>query len=317
MGVVGCGRWGRNLVRNFRELGSLAAVCDRNADAREACAGGEGGTPAFADADELVRSGEVDAVAIATPSESHAAIAEAAIGAGLHVFVEKPMTTDLAAARSLAAAAGAAGLRLATGHLLLYHPAFQALAGLAEGGRLGEVRNIAASRLNAGAHAAGEDALWEFAPHDVAMVLSLAGGPPSSVFCSARVDGGGRTEHAHATLSFGGRLHAHILAARSSPTKEQRLVVHGSGGTAVFDDVAAGGEKLLLYPEGAETGEPVPHGTEEPLAAECAAFLAAVAEGAPLPSGPEESLEVMAVLDACFRSMREGKAVPPSTGAGP
>lgn len=314
MGVVGCGRWGRNLVRNFRALGSLAAVCDTDAGAREACAG-EGAAP-FADAGELARSGEVDAVAIATPSGTHAGIAAGALEAGLHVFVEKPMATDLADARSLAAAAAAAGLQLATGHLLLYHPAFRALAGLVGGPRLGEVRSIAASRLNAGPHAAGEDALWEFAPHDVAMVLSLAGGLPASVFCTARTDGRGRTEHAHATLSFGGGLRAHVLAASASPAKEQRLVVQGSGGTAVFDDVAAGGGKLVLYPEGADGGEAVPYGDGEPLAEECAAFLAAVAEGTPLPSGPEESLDVMAVLDACFRSAREGAAVPPAPGGG-
>jgi UDP-2-acetamido-3-amino-2,3-dideoxy-glucuronate N-acetyltransferase len=177
--VIGCGQWGRNLVRNYRRLGALAAVVDADRErAREQAE--QAGVPALEPA-EVLATDAIDAVVIAAPAADHASLALAALDAGKHAFVEKPLALDLAAARRVVAHAAAAGRVLMVGHLLHYHPAFLRLKELVEEGRLGRLQYVYSNRLNLGRFRREENVFWSFAPHDVSMILALAGELPERV----------------------------------------------------------------------------------------------------------------------------------------
>lgn len=310
VGVVGTGRWGRNLARNFHGIGCLAGLCDSASEALRIAARACPSVPGHDSANELISSGNVDAVAIATPAGTHHDIAASALAAGLHVFVEKPMTTDLAAAKALVADARCSGLQLVTGHLLHYHPAFQSLLSLVRSDRLGALHSIVTSRLIPGPEVPREHVLWEFAPHDVAMILACAGALPSSVRCSGadpRSDGSAAVQ-CSIELRFRTGLRTQTTVSWRSDSKVQRFEVHGETGSAVFDDVAPAEAKLKLTP----AGQPpcaIRFPEQEPLAAECAAFVEAVKTGVAPVSGASEGLRVMTVLDACFRSLNEKRTV--------
>ena len=310
VGVVGTGRWGRNLARNFHGIGCLAGLCDSASEALRTAARACPSVPGHGHANELISSGEVDAVAIATPAGTHHDIAAAALAAGLHVFVEKPMTTDLAAAKALVADASCSGLQLVTGHLLHYHPAFQSLLSLVRSDRLGTLHSIVTSRLAPGPEVPREHVLWEFAPHDVAMILACTGALPTSVRCSGTDphSGGSSAVQCAIELCFRTGLRTRTTVSWRSDSKVQRFEVRGDSGSAVFDDVAPPGTKLRLTP----AGQPpcaIRFPEQEPLAAECVAFVEAVKTGVAPLSGASEGLRVMTVLDACFRSLNEERTV--------
>ncbi len=301
--VVGCGAWGRNLARNFAELGVLAAVVDRDGGRREELAARFGARPLSLD--EAMADEGIGGLCIATPPSTHHSIGMAALAAGKHLLVEKPLTLVRAEAEALAREAAARGLVLMVGHILRYHPAFRRLEALVAEGALGRLRRIHASRLNLGAIRAEEDALWCLAPHDVSMILALAGVMPTRVTGFAeRPLGRGPADAAAVRLDFDGGLSAMIQVSWLHPVKEHRLSVVGSEGMAVFDDTKAWSEKLTLYrhrvgPDLAiarAEPEPLPIPEGEPLKEECRDFLAAVAEGRPPLADAGEALRVMQVL---------------------
>ncbi|WP_243438749.1 Gfo/Idh/MocA family protein [Fundidesulfovibrio soli] len=315
VGVVGAGQWGRNLVRVFHGLGALRAVCSRDAAhlerAREACPG----VFLCANMDDLLARPDVRAVAVATPSETHYALARQALLAGKHALVEKPLTLREEDARELVALARERGLTLMVGHLLHYHPAFERLKALCAAGELGRIDYIYSHRLNLGRIRREENILWSFAPHDISMILALAGAMPQSLLAT----GGSWLQSAIADVTvtqmdFASGLKGHIFVSWLHPYKEQRLVVVGQGGMAVFDDGQPWEDKLLLYPHEIrwDSGAPVPVKAEavrvdvapgEPLLRECEHFLECVATGARPRTDGKEGLRVLTVLGACQRSL--------------
>ena len=317
--VIGCGAWGRNLARCFRELGALAAVADHS-PANAAPVATAHGVPALSPEAALSDPG-VAAVAVATPPESHADLAGAALASGRHVFVEKPLTLDMSAARDLVARAQAAGRVLMTGHVLRYHPAFLALEGLVAEGRLGRLLRIHASRLGTGVIRAREDAMWCLAPHDASMVLALARAAPDRVEawgdCLLRPD---IADAATLRLGFASGLDALIQVSWLHPFKEQRLTVVGDKAMAVFDDRLDWAEKLKLYPHRLNAGtapsiEPadavaVPLERAEPLMAECRHFLHCITDGRSPRTGPAEALAVMEVLTRAATAMTVSQKEP-------
>src|SRR5438105_12792908 len=174
--AIGCGYWGKNLVRNFAELGALAAICDPHRAAAEALAERYGvRVAAF---ESLLRDPGISGVAIAAPAVLHAELASRAIEAGKHVFVTKPLALTLAEAEQLCALAEGQDRRLMVGHLMQYHPGFGKLRELVREGALGRLEYIYSNRLNLGKVRREEDILWSFAPHDLSMILSLVGQEP-------------------------------------------------------------------------------------------------------------------------------------------
>jgi predicted dehydrogenase len=319
--VVGCGYWGRNLVRNFHALGALAAVVDATPAGRTLAAQLAPTAEVLPELDPLLAREDIKAIALATPAITHAPLGLRVLAAGKDLFVEKPMALELADGRALVTRAKELGRILQVGHLLEYHPAVTTLKNWVTAGRFGKIRRLNAHRMNFGKVRTEEDALWSLAPHDISVLLRLHGGMPLRVSChGTRALGTPRADVAVAMLHFEGGVDAHILSSWLHPTKEQKIVVVGDRGMAVFDDTSAA-EKLVFHelqvagspaqPE-LKRGSPeiAPLSAEEPLRLECAAFVEAVAtRRAPLADG-ESGLRVLAVLDACRRSMNaEGRSV--------
>ena len=318
--VVGCGYWGKNLVRNFHELGALHGVCDADpaalTRARDACPG----AVAFTEFDDVLGADEAESVCLAVPAELHFRLAKAALAAGKHVFVEKPLALTAAEGRELTRLADQQRRVLMVGHLLEYHPAVVRLKRIIDAGRLGRIQYIYSNRLNLGKIRREENILWSFAPHDISVMVLLLNEMPLSVAAH-----GGRylsdkiADTTVSYLSFASGACAHIFVSWLHPFKEQKLVVVGEKGMAVFEDTVA--DKLKLYPHQIEwiDRKPVPRKAEaeaidvpahEPLRLECAHFLDCVATGARPQTDGENGVRVLAVLEACQRSLdANGKSV--------
>jgi UDP-2-acetamido-3-amino-2,3-dideoxy-glucuronate N-acetyltransferase len=303
--VVGAGRWGKNLVRCFRELGALGAVCDPRAEAREATPKGIPHVNALSDAMAIKT---VTAVAIATPAESHFELAHAALLDDRHVFVEKPLCLSTADGETLVRLAKQRDRVLMVGHLLQYHPAVERMKEILLDGELGAVRHIRASRTNLGRFRRSENVLWSFAPHDISLILSLIGEEPDAVNSVAHeCIGRGPPDVTSTHLTFPGGESADLFVSWLHPFKEQLLTVICERGVMVFDGVAntlVVYQDLLAWKDGApapgtRVGEEVGLPTREPLLAECTHFLGCVkARRRPRTPG-EEGLRVLRVLERC------------------
>ncbi len=321
IGVIGAGYWGKNLLRNFEALGVLHAFCDADATARATFGERYPRANAHSDAAELLADPAIDAVAIATPTATHGMLARQALEAGKHVFVEKPICLDVDDAANLNALADRLDRTLMVGHLLLYHPAFEALQAAVRGGQLGEIRYIYSNRASLGKIRREENALWSFAPHDVSMILRLTGSMPERVMC-----GGSGWLHPMVAdtslthLVFPGNLQGHIFVSWIHPFKDHKLVVVGSDGMAVFDDVQPGEGKLLHYRHtiGWENdlptvdkaeAVPIPYSSDEPLARECSHFIDCVMTGRRPLSDGHEGWRVLSVLEACQKALDTGTVV--------
>ncbi len=316
--VAGCGYWGRNLVRNFHALGALVAVADPAESGRRTATELAPTAAISADIAALFARPDIDGIVLATPAVTHAPLGLAALAAGKHVFLEKPMALSLAEGVALAGAARTAGRVLMVGHLLEYHPAFITLREQVVP-RLGRLTRLQSHRTNFGKVRTEEDAFWSLAPHDIAMILRLAGRLPETVSCTGtHALGTARADAAVALLRFGDGLDAHVFCSWIHPLKEQRLVAIGEHGAAVFDDTLRENKLLWHDQHVAWTAgqpslvrrepQPVPYPPEEPLRRECEAFLDAIALGRPPVTDAASSLRVMAVLESCSRSMAAGGA---------
>jgi len=317
--VVGCGYWGRNLVRNFSELGALAAVCDANPDVATEQAAKFGLRKR--ELDSIIADPSIDAVAIATPAELHGTVTWQALEAGKDVFVEKPIALRVIdAERSIAIAAERQRI-LMVGHLLQYHPAFLKLQEMASSGVFGKLQYIYSNRLNLGKIRQHENILWSFAPHDISMILALARDMPSKVQAVGSYYLHQAIADVTAThLAFPSGINAHIFVSWLHPNKEQKLILVGSDGMAVFDDTQPWERKLAHYAHSVTwlDNQPVPQKAEpgyvaltpsEPLAMECAHFLNAVRTRSQPRTDGAEGLSVLRVLDAAERSMVQSQTV--------
>jgi len=314
--VVGVGYWGKNLVRNFHELGALEALCDADPSAEATCRSRYEGVKFESDYTKLLSDPSVDAVALATPAVTHYEMAKAALEAGKDVLVEKPLAIDVKHGEELVKLAEAKGRILMVGHILRYHPAILKLKQLVKDGVLGKINYLYSNRLNIGKIRTEENILWSFAPHDISVILSLLDEMPARVACqgSAYLN----QNVADVTLShfqFPSGVQAHIFVSWLHPIKEQRLVVVGSEKMAVFDDTAE--NKLVLYPHKVEWKNRIPTAVKanaeavaldgsEPLRVECQHFLDCVATRTSPVSNGAEGLRVLRVLDACQRALRDG-----------
>jgi UDP-2-acetamido-3-amino-2,3-dideoxy-glucuronate N-acetyltransferase len=320
--VIGAGYWGRNLVRNFAGLGALVAVADANQAVAEAQAEEHG--VAARSLQEILDDPAIEAVAIAVPAAQHYEVASRALAAGKHVFVEKPISLRPDDAQALCEQADAASRVLMVGHLLHYHPAFLALRKLADEGGLGRVQYVYSNRLNLGRIRREEDILWSFAPHDISMILSLLRAEPESVWAvGARYLHQSIADVTTTHLAFPGGERAHVFVSWLHPFKEQRLVVVGDRGMAVFDDSEPWTSKLVVYRHHIEwhdglpdpvkaDAEPLPVEPQEPLRLECQHFLDCVATGDTPRTDGWEGLRVLRVLDRAAQSMAAGVQGPPS-----
>lgn len=315
--VVGCGAWGRNLVRTCAELGVLAAVVDDD-PAAAATQAQAWNVPALPLAQAL-ETAALGAVIIATPAPTHAALCRLALDHGKDVFVEKPLAADLAEAEALAIEVRRSDRVFMIGHLLRHHPAFETLLAMVARGDIGAPRYISASRQSLGRVRAHENVFLSFSPHDVSMILALTGAPPDSVDAVGRAFvTPGIVDEVHVDLGFAGGLHAHIAASWLSPFKEQKLVVVGETGALVFDDVLPWPEKLAWRRQGVTLSADGPSAfgdaptfvdlpIEPPLTRELRHFLECCRSRAAPLTGIGEGLHVQRVLE---RVQNQLKATP-------
>src|SRR6267143_2084760 len=314
--VVGVGYWGRNLVRNFLELGALEVLCDAESSVEVACRRHYEGVKFCSEFSAVLSDPSIGAVALATPAATHYEMAKAALEAGKDVFVEKPLSIDVKQGEDLVKLAEARHRILMVGHILRYHPAILKLQKLIQDGALGKINYLYSNRLNIGKIRTEENILWSFAPHDISVMLSLLNETPTRVTCQGCAYlNRDITDVTLSHFEFPSGVQAHVFVSWLHPVKEQRLVVVGSEKMAVFDDTAE--HKLILYPHKVQwknrlptavkaKGEVVPIDDREPLTAECRHFLDCVeSRTSPLSDGAE-GLRVLRVLDACQRSLLSG-----------
>jgi len=317
--VVGCGNWGKHLVRNFAELGVLACVCDPNLELAQSLARQFG--VENTSYDEVTRNAAVDGVVLAVPAPLHASMAIDAMQAGKHVYVEKPLAMNQAEAQQMIDAASANGVHLMVGHLLQYHPIFEALREMVREGELGKLNYIYSNRLSLGRIRSEEDVIWSFAPHDISMIVSLTGQEPKLVRTEStsilQVD---IADTATIHLEFEAGLRAHVTVSWLHPYKEQKLVVIGEGAMAVFDDTQPWSNKLALYRHkiGFSGQTPIPKKAEvefiaipqaEPLKQECQYFIDLLEGSVPPMTDGDEGLRVLKILTAASLSQAKKQAV--------
>lgn len=312
--VVGCGYWGKNLVRNFHQLGALRAVCDMDA-ARAAELGAKYKVEHLSDVDQLLNMPGLQAIAIAAPATLHFQLGRKALLAGKDVFVEKPLALTLDEAQQLIDMASHFKQILMVGHLLQYHPALIELKRLVSQGELGRIEYICSNRLNLGKLRTEENILWSFAPHDVSAILYLLGEFPTSVAAHGSCHLTPSVADVTTThFQFASGVAAHIFVSWLHPFKEQKLVVVADRKMAVFDDTEAE-RKLVLYDHQIDwldrapvarkaEGKVVPLPDREPLQAECLHFLDCVRNRKTPRTDGQEGLRVLRVLDACEKSLR-------------
>lgn len=317
--VLGAGNWGRNHVRTWASLGHLAAVCDSSEQRLADLSDAHEGVHLTTDMDELLGDPTIDAVVVATPAVTHADLAIRALDGGKDVLVEKPMATTLEDAEKLAAHAESTDRVLMVGHVLEYHPAFLKLRQLLDSGVLGRLLYIYSNRLNFGTIRTEENALWSFAPHDMALLLRLVGSNPRRVVAT----GGSYLSHDVAdttlmSLEFDGNVHAHVYVSWLHPFKEHRFVAIGDRQMAVIDDTLPWPEKLTLYPHTVKwAGGRVPMASradasevelveKAPLTAECEHFVECIRNRRRPLTDARAGVEVLRLLEAGSESLADG-----------
>lgn len=310
--VFGCGGWGKNIVRTLERVHGVAAVCDPSESGRKLASELAPNANVVSDPDAIFQDPTIDGVLIATPAETHFDLACRAIAAGKQVYVEKPLTIDLDESRELVSRADAAGVVLMVGHLLEYHPAILKLREMIAEGELGDVRYVISNRLNLGKIRTQENALWSFAPHDIAVILRLVGQDPIQVVCT----GGSYVTPNIADVTvtqllFPSGVRSHVFVSWLHPFKEQRLVVVGSKKMASFCDIT---KELVVYDQRVEweDGQPVPvrgegerveFGAEMPLDEECLHFVDSVRNKTTPRTDGRSGVRVLSVLHAAQRSL--------------
>ncbi len=323
LALVGAGNWGKNLARNFHALNVLHTICEPNLDLLNSYKTIYTDVQLEPSFQKVLDNAAIDKIAIAAPAPLHYTLAKQALLAGKDVFVEKPLCLNIEEAEELEQLAQQLDRILMVGHLLQYHPCVIELQKMVRHGELGRIYTISSHRLNLGTIRTEENALWSFAPHDISVILSLAG---ENVPKELRCIGGsylskGIADTTMTTMQFDNDLFAHIYVSWLHPFKEQKLVVTGSHGMAVFDDTLPWEQKLQFYKQPVTwkngsiplankvVGEPVAVPFGEPLKEECLHFLHSCEQHTPPKTNGEEGIRVLKVLTAAQKSLENHGAL--------
>ena len=338
IGVIGCGYWGPNLIRNFSHLkGSDVVICsdlseDRLAHMRSLYPKLETTT----DYRRVLGHNNVDAVVVATPPETHARLTIEALRAGKHVFVEKPLALSSAEGAAMVAEADKAGRVLLAGHTFVYTAAVNKIKEVIDSGELGEIFYVSTTRVNLGIFQERVNVVWDLAPHDISILNYILDRMPESVATQASCSIRKNVEDvAFINLRYPGNVLAHIHVSWLNPNKIRSTTVVGSRKMLVYDDISAL-EKIRIYDKGVTV---TPHydtfgefnlsyrygdiliprlDDAEPLKVACQHFVDCVENGARPRSSGAHGLDVVRVLEAAVASIRDGGRVidvePVSTG---
>lgn len=306
--VIGCGYWGKNLVRNFYELGVLSSICDPNYSiCNKFSKKYNVRNNSFK---EILDDPNITGIVFAVPAELHASMAIDAMDKGKHVFVEKPLAMNEVEGKLMIKTARKNNVQLMVGHLLQYHPIFRTIREIIKAGDIGELKYIYSNRLSFGKVRSKEDVIWSFAPHDISMILSIIGKEPKNISVNSNCILQKKiADTASIHLEFEMGLKSNISVSWLSPYKEQKLVVVGKSAMLVFDDTKSWSEKLAYHSYEIEHNQDLPNlqkhnekyikvTEEEPLKCECQHFVNVVkGNSKPLTNGAE-GLRVLKVLSA-------------------
>jgi len=322
--VVGLGYWGPNLVRNLFELpgADVTLVCDSRPEAIEQIVRrypSIRGTTDFAD---VLADQTVEAVAVATPIGTHFELARAALDAGKHVLVEKPLAASVSEAEALQRMASERDRVLVPGHTFLYSPPVHAVREMIASGELGDIYFVSTSRVNLGLHQSDASVIWDLGPHDFSILMYWLGETPTHVSALSR---GciipGTPDVAFVNLEYGSGIVAHAELAWLAPSKLRRTTVVGSRKMVVYDDTS--NEPVRVFDTGVTLRDPESFGeyrlsyrtgdivspridVTEPLSLELDDFCRAIRTGSGARSTPELGVAVVRVIEAAERSLAQG-----------
>lgn len=331
VGVVGCGYWGPNLIRNVRSLPNCAlkAMCDLDEDRLRHLKTLYPEVEGMTDYQRMIDEMELDAVVIATPVRHHFALAKASLLAGKHTLIEKPMASSAAECEELVEIADRLGLVLMVGHTFLYSAAVRKIMEIVRRGDIGEILSINARRLNLGLYQKDINVTWDLAPHDVSIILYILGESPHTVNCQGNAHvTPGIEDVTNLSLSFRNNRFATVQSSWLEPRKVREMTIVGSRRMIVYDDLQSQQairvydvrvERPPHYDTFAEFQYAYHYGDsyipyirqEEPLKAECQHFIDCVRNGnTPLTDG-RAGLELVRILEASSISLRNrGAPVP-------
>ncbi len=319
--VIGAGRWGTNHIRTLHGLGLLGGIAERKVERHEALRSDYPGIPLYSDYREAADAG-FDGFTVATPAETHCAIATFLMERECHVLVEKPLALTLGDARAMKRAAEKRGLILMVGHLLLFHPAFRTMKELINAGKIGRLEYIYSNRLNLGTVRTEENILWSFAPHDISLFQYFMGDLPQEVLSRGGVFLQPAVHDSSMTiLTYPGNRVGHIFVSWLHPFKEHRIVIIGSKGMFSYEDSSMDKE-ILFYEKGIDwiQGEPVsrngatetiPYEKKPPLTEELAYFAHCIENNKqPEWANADNGVQVLEILERATASLlsEKGKA---------
>jgi predicted dehydrogenase len=330
VGIVGCGYWGPNLVRNFKGLSNcnLRAMCDTNEARLKHMRSLYSDVEGVTDVEHLLNGLALDAMVVATPVKYHYSLAKASLLAGKHTLIEKPMASSSAECEDLIDIAKRNGLVLMVGHTFLYSAPVRKITEIVQAGDIGEIRYINSRRLNLGLFQKDINVAWDLAPHDISIILHVLGEFPQTVNCQGNAHvTPGIEDVTNISLSFRQKRFATIQSSWLEPRKVRDMTIVGTRRMIVYDDLQTH-EKIRIYDTRVERpphndtfadfhysyhyGDSyIPHiQQEEPLKVECQHFLDCIEKGiTPLTSGPK-GLELVRILEAASKSLKnEGAPV--------
>lgn len=297
--LIGAGRWGKNHLRNFSELGVLQSVCDIDSVVLSSIQKEYPDIHCTDDMNEILLDDAIQGVVIATEANSHAALAKQALACGKDVFIEKPMCQNLSEGRELIDLAARNSAVLMVGHLMHYHPAVIELKRLIQSGALGELQQIRSVRLNTGKRPKNECSLRSFAMHDISIMLSIAGVPSVVSQSYGQQKDVSLFEDIAFELLFAGQLQGYVRAGYNAEHKVRKFMVYGTKATAVFDDTSD--KPLTLYYEDrglpTRNGKNIPVSAVQPLRMECEHFIACMQTRESPCTGGEDGLSVLSTVE--------------------
>jgi predicted dehydrogenase len=326
--VIGAGYWGPNLARNFStsQDWSLAAICDLDQDRAQSLADRVGRVDTHTDLEEMLARDDIDAVAVATPARTHHPVVLAALRAGKHVLVEKPLADSRDRALEMVREAASRGLILMADHTYCYTPAVLKIRDLIAEGALGDMLFIDSVRINLGLIQPDVDVLWDLAPHDLSIIdFILPGGLRPAAVSAQGADplGAGRACVGYLTFPLDNGAIAHVHVNWLSPTKIRRMVIGGTARTLVWDDLNPQ-QRLSVYDRGVDLDQQSVDEVDrrsstisyrlgdtwspalpehEALGLMAAEFAASIRDGRPARTDGEAGLRVLSVLEAATRSL--------------
>jgi predicted dehydrogenase len=326
VGIIGYGYWGPKLARNFNDLpgAQLSMVADQRPERLEEIRDLYPKAETTLKAYELLNEW-VDAVVVATPVHQHYPLAKAALMAGKHVFVEKPITSRSDQAQELVDLAAELNLTLMVGHTFVFNPAVEAVRKIVQTGELGKIFYLNSTRANLGLLQPDINVMWDLAPHDISILLYILDSDPVSVSTRGAVyinTCRKLYEVVYMVIMFANGVMANLHLSWLDPVKQRRLTVVGSRKMLVYDDIAD--DKVVVFDKGVEVPSysvteqefhaSYHHGAEtvypikwtEPLRLECAHFLECIRSSKRPRSGGEEGVKVLKVLETGQRSLING-----------